>query len=49
MDRGPGVLTTNFADAVYRFIERVSRPPFLDVFGAKPFSKEWMVAASCGP
>jgi hypothetical protein len=43
---GDMVLTGDSAEAVYRFMERESRPPYLDLFGDRPFSKLWTMAAN---
>ncbi len=41
---GAGTLPETSAGALYRFVESVSRPPYLDLFGSRPFSKDWTIA-----
>ncbi|MGO9108938.1 MAG: hypothetical protein ACLP9L_06860 [Thermoguttaceae bacterium] len=41
-----GMLTIDSTEAIYRCIERVSPPPYLDLFGSRPFSNRWMMATA---
>jgi hypothetical protein len=40
-----GVLGMDAAEVAYHFMERVSPPPYLDLFGFRPFSKDWTTVA----
>jgi hypothetical protein len=43
--RGAGVVHANSIDQMYRFVQHVSRSPYLDLFGSRPFSKDWTIVA----
>jgi hypothetical protein len=42
---GEGIVNASSTEAFCRFVERISRPPYLDLFGSAPFSKDWSAAS----